>query len=145
MMRRACLPIRPKPLIARFIDEGKDISTVPYDSVIENLLSPFSTNIIWMSLESAEMTKHALNAFLATSVTFINELANKPPADESDTQKQARINGRDNAVEVAIGPRRDKLNREKEFITTAIQKLEELNKDIKEGEEKLQNNSTIIL
>ena len=28
-----------------------------------------------MSLESAEMTKHALNAFLATSVTFINELA----------------------------------------------------------------------
>src|SRR6185369_5985671 len=31
--------------------------------------------IEWMSLESAEMTKHALNAFLATSVTFINELA----------------------------------------------------------------------
>lgn len=31
--------------------------------------------IEWMSLESAEMTKHALNAFLAVSVTFINELA----------------------------------------------------------------------
>jgi UDPglucose 6-dehydrogenase len=31
--------------------------------------------IEWMTLESAEMTKHALNAFLATSVTFINELA----------------------------------------------------------------------
>src|SRR5258708_20422271 len=28
-----------------------------------------------MSVESAEMTKHALNAFLATSVTFINEIA----------------------------------------------------------------------
>lgn len=42
---------------------------------IEKLLSPFSTNIIWMGLESAEMTKHALNAFLATSVTFINELS----------------------------------------------------------------------
>src|SRR5438105_9080028 len=28
-----------------------------------------------MSGESAEMTKHALNAFLATSVTFINEIA----------------------------------------------------------------------
>jgi UDPglucose 6-dehydrogenase len=28
-----------------------------------------------MSVESAEMTKHAINAFLATSVTFINELA----------------------------------------------------------------------
>jgi UDPglucose 6-dehydrogenase len=29
----------------------------------------------WMSVESAEMTKHALNAFLATSVAFINEVA----------------------------------------------------------------------
>jgi UDPglucose 6-dehydrogenase len=28
-----------------------------------------------MSVESAEMTKHALNAFLALSVTFINEIA----------------------------------------------------------------------
>jgi UDPglucose 6-dehydrogenase len=28
-----------------------------------------------MSVESAEMTKHALNAFLATSVSFINEVA----------------------------------------------------------------------
>jgi UDPglucose 6-dehydrogenase len=28
-----------------------------------------------MSVESAEMTKHALNAFLAMSVTFINEIA----------------------------------------------------------------------
>ena len=44
-------------------------------AVIETLLSPFSSNIIWMGLESAEMTKHALNAFLATSVTFINELS----------------------------------------------------------------------
>src|ERR1700694_3053363 len=32
------------------------------------LLGPFSTRILWMSIESAEMTKHALNAFLATSV-----------------------------------------------------------------------------
>jgi UDPglucose 6-dehydrogenase len=39
------------------------------------LLAPFSSHVEWMSLESAEMTKHALNAFLATSVTFINELA----------------------------------------------------------------------
>jgi UDPglucose 6-dehydrogenase len=42
---------------------------------IQQLLAPFSQNIIWMSIESAEMTKHALNAFLATSVVFINELS----------------------------------------------------------------------
>ena len=39
------------------------------------LLERFSSNLLWMSWESAEMTKHALNAFLATSVVFINELA----------------------------------------------------------------------
>lgn len=39
------------------------------------LLKPFTSNIEWMSVESAEMTKHALNAFLATSVAFINEIA----------------------------------------------------------------------
>lgn len=44
-------------------------------SVIQDLFAPFTTSLIWMSIESAEMTKHALNAFLATSVTFINELA----------------------------------------------------------------------
>jgi UDPglucose 6-dehydrogenase len=42
---------------------------------LEGLISPFTERIEWMSVESAEMTKHALNAFLATSVTFINEVA----------------------------------------------------------------------
>jgi UDPglucose 6-dehydrogenase len=42
---------------------------------IAALFAPFCARIEWMSIESAEMTKHALNAFLATSVTFINELA----------------------------------------------------------------------
>ena len=39
------------------------------------LLSPFCARLERMSPESAEMTKHALNAFLATSVVFINETA----------------------------------------------------------------------
>ena len=46
-----------------------------YKNQIIKLLQPFSDNLIWMSVLSAEMTKHAINAFLATSVTFINELA----------------------------------------------------------------------
>ncbi len=37
--------------------------------------APLTDRIEWMSVESAEMTKHAINAFLATSVTFINEIA----------------------------------------------------------------------
>jgi len=43
--------------------------------VLEPLLARFCETLIWMSVESAEMTKHALNAFLATSVTFMNEIA----------------------------------------------------------------------
>lgn len=39
------------------------------------LLNPITDRIEWMSVESAEMTKHAINAFLATSVTFANEIA----------------------------------------------------------------------
>jgi UDPglucose 6-dehydrogenase len=37
-------------------------------------LAKLSENLVWMSVESAEMTKHALNTFLAMSVTFANEL-----------------------------------------------------------------------
>jgi len=42
---------------------------------LEKLLYPITKNIEWMSIESAEMTKHAINAFLATSVVFANEIA----------------------------------------------------------------------
>ena len=42
---------------------------------LNHILSTITDNIKWMKVESAEMTKHALNAFLATSVVFINELA----------------------------------------------------------------------
>lgn len=39
------------------------------------MLSAITDRIEWMSVESAEMTKHAINAFLATSVVFANEIA----------------------------------------------------------------------
>ena len=42
---------------------------------IASVFSPFCSHIEWMSIESAEMTKHALNAFLAMSIAFTNELA----------------------------------------------------------------------
>jgi UDPglucose 6-dehydrogenase len=46
-----------------------------HKSTIESLLKPFSDRLIWMTVVSAEMTKHAINAFLAISVTFINEIS----------------------------------------------------------------------
>jgi UDPglucose 6-dehydrogenase len=41
---------------------------------IERLVGPITERIEWMSIESAEMSKHALNAFLALSVAYANEL-----------------------------------------------------------------------
>ncbi|MBV9126891.1 MAG: UDP-glucose/GDP-mannose dehydrogenase family protein, partial [Verrucomicrobia bacterium] len=44
--------------------------------VLGALFAPFAADrIVWMSPESAEMTKHGINAFLALSVTFANEIA----------------------------------------------------------------------
>lgn len=39
------------------------------------VLAPLTDAIVWMGVEAAEMTKHAINAFLATSVAFMNEIA----------------------------------------------------------------------
>ncbi|MGA2028602.1 MAG: nucleotide sugar dehydrogenase [Verrucomicrobiota bacterium] len=44
-------------------------------SLLEKLFAPFTPQIIFMRTESAEMVKHALNSFLALSITFINEVA----------------------------------------------------------------------
>jgi UDPglucose 6-dehydrogenase len=43
--------------------------------ILEILFKPITEKIEWMSVESAEMTKHAINAFLASSVAFANEIA----------------------------------------------------------------------
>jgi UDPglucose 6-dehydrogenase len=68
---------------------------------LAELLRPFSSRIAWMSIESAEMTKHALNAFLATSVAFANEVARVCEvvgADAKDVERGLKSEGR-------IGPR----------------------------------------
>jgi UDPglucose 6-dehydrogenase len=44
-------------------------------ALLEKLFAPFTPQIIFMRTESAEMVKHALNSFLALSITFINEIA----------------------------------------------------------------------
>lgn len=43
---------------------------------VERFLSVISAPKVRMNLRTAEMTKHALNAFLATSISFANEIAN---------------------------------------------------------------------
>jgi UDPglucose 6-dehydrogenase len=58
--------------------------------ILDELLRPFCANLVWMSVESAEMTKHAVNAFLAASVTFSNELARVCEAVGADAKEVER-------------------------------------------------------
>jgi UDPglucose 6-dehydrogenase len=51
------------------------IRTDAKKALLEELFKPFAAQTIFMRTESAEMVKHALNSFLALSITFINEIA----------------------------------------------------------------------
>ena len=65
--------------------------------VLEPLLGKFCDNLIWVSVESAEMVKHGLNSFLAMSVTFANELATvceQVGADAAEVEKGLRSDPR---------------------------------------------------
>jgi len=57
---------------------------------LAELLAPFTDEIQWMRVESAEMTKHALNGFLATSVAFINEIAEICESVGADAEEVSR-------------------------------------------------------
>jgi len=65
------------------------------------LFSLISDKIEWMSTESAEMTKHAINAFLAASVSFANEIAllcERVGADAKEVERGLK-------TEARIGPK----------------------------------------
>ncbi|UZF91293.1 UDP-glucose dehydrogenase family protein [Bosea sp. NBC_00550] len=59
-------------------------------SRIEALLSVLSAPIEFMSIESAEVTKHAINAFLAMSVAYANEIAAVCEATGADARQVTR-------------------------------------------------------
>jgi UDPglucose 6-dehydrogenase len=77
------------------------VRTARARAVLQKLLAPVTDKVEWMSVESAEMTKHAINAFLATSVTFANEIATiceLVGADAKEVERGLR-------TETRIGPK----------------------------------------
>lgn len=65
------------------------------------IFSGLCNRLEWMRIESAEMTKHAINSFLATSVVFANEIAvlcEKVGADAKEVERGLRSEER-------IGPK----------------------------------------
>jgi UDPglucose 6-dehydrogenase len=67
----------------------------------EPLFASISDRIEWMSIVSAEMTKHAINAFLAISVVFANEIATLAEFEGANASDIARGLRSD----VRIGPK----------------------------------------
>lgn len=77
----ACFPenLRLGQAIDRF--QNPDLLVIGADSSetvtkVTSLLSPISGPRIVTDLKTSEMTKHAINAYLATSISFANEIAN---------------------------------------------------------------------
>ena len=105
-LRFACSPenLRLGKAIAVFSDPDRVVMGVRDAQAKERitaLLAPITAKIEWMSVESAEMTKHAINAFLALSVTFANELASvceRVGADAKEVERGLK-------TEFRIGPR----------------------------------------
>ena len=56
---------------------------------VKQFFGPIKATKLTMDLRSAEMTKHALNTFLATSISFINEIANLCDGVGADALKVA--------------------------------------------------------
>ena len=70
-------------------------------AVMKDLYRPLyliETPIVITSLEAAELIKYAANAFLATKITFINEIANLCDAIGCDVHDVARGMGMDNRI-----------------------------------------------
>lgn len=57
---------------------------------LTELFAPFTSQVVWMRSESAEMTKHAINSFLALSITFMNEVARLCEAAGADAKEVER-------------------------------------------------------
>jgi UDPglucose 6-dehydrogenase len=70
-------------------------------AIMKDLYRPLfliETPIVITSLEAAELIKYAANAFLATKITFINEIANLCDAIGCDVHDVARGIGLDNRI-----------------------------------------------
>jgi UDPglucose 6-dehydrogenase len=58
---------------------------------IAALYQPLERPIVFTDVRSAEMAKHASNAYLSTSISFINEISNLCEALDADATEVARI------------------------------------------------------
>ncbi|HEY6451112.1 MAG TPA: nucleotide sugar dehydrogenase [Steroidobacteraceae bacterium] len=94
-VRVACSPenLRAGSAVSDFLHRGRLVvgvrSELDKPPLLE-LLGPICGSIEWTTVESAEMTRHAINAFLATSMSFANELASMCESVGADAREVER-------------------------------------------------------
>ncbi|QGQ48160.1 UDP-glucose dehydrogenase family protein [Metabacillus sediminilitoris] len=67
-------------------------------NLLKELHKPLTSNIVLTDIETAEMIKYASNAFLATKISFINEIANVCELLGADVTKVAEGMGYDKRI-----------------------------------------------
>ena len=68
------------------------------EAIMRNLYEPIKAPIIFTDIESAEIIKHACNAFLATKISFINAIANICEKNNANVQEVAMAMGLDKRI-----------------------------------------------
>ena len=89
--------------IERFLHPDRIVIGAENDATlekVEKLFGVINAPVIRMNLKTAEMTKHAINAFLATSISFANEMGNLCDEVGADASRLAQAL----ASDVRIGP-----------------------------------------
>jgi UDPglucose 6-dehydrogenase len=77
---------------------GANGGSEPYADRVESLYAPLGGEIVRTDVASAEMIKLASNAFLATKISFINEIANVSEELGADVREVARGMGLDDRI-----------------------------------------------
>jgi UDPglucose 6-dehydrogenase len=77
---------------------GADDTSSSYADRVEALYAPVESEVIRTDVASAEMIKLASNAFLATKISFINEIANVSEDVGADVSEVARGMGLDERI-----------------------------------------------
>lgn len=68
------------------------------EKIMRDIYKPINSPIIFTSIESAEIIKHACNAFLSTKISFINAIANICEKNGADVEGVAKAMGLDKRI-----------------------------------------------
>lgn len=104
-LRFACSPenLRLGRALEDFTNPGRIVVGARTEAdrrLLTELLAPLSASMLWMGVESAEMSKHAINSFLALSIAFANEIAEVCELSGADAKEVERAM----KTEPRIGP-----------------------------------------